>query len=41
MLEKPFGTDAVSARSLNGILARLVPEDQVHRIDHFLRKSTS
>ncbi|MFG2099940.1 glucose-6-phosphate dehydrogenase [Micromonospora echinaurantiaca] len=40
MLEKPFGTDAVSARSLNGILARLVPEDQVHRIDHFLGKST-
>ncbi|TDB81882.1 glucose-6-phosphate dehydrogenase [Micromonospora sp. KC721] len=40
MLEKPFGTDAVSARSLNDILARLVPEDQVHRIDHFLGKST-
>ncbi|MER7457890.1 glucose-6-phosphate dehydrogenase [Micromonospora sp. NPDC126480] len=40
MLEKPFGTDAVSARSLNEILARLVPEEQVHRIDHFLGKST-
>ncbi|MFI7577761.1 glucose-6-phosphate dehydrogenase [Micromonospora sp. NPDC049497] len=40
MLEKPFGTDAVSARSLNDILAGLVPEDQVHRIDHFLGKST-
>ena len=40
MLEKPFGTDVVSARSLNEILARLVPEDQVHRIDHFLGKST-
>ncbi|TDC83645.1 glucose-6-phosphate dehydrogenase [Micromonospora sp. KC606] len=40
MLEKPFGTDAVSARSLNDILARLVPEEQVHRIDHFLGKST-
>ncbi len=40
MLEKPFGTDAVTARSLNGILARLVPEEQVHRIDHFLGKST-
>lgn len=40
MLEKPFGTDTASARSLNEILARLVPEDQVHRIDHFLGKST-
>ncbi|MBQ1076622.1 glucose-6-phosphate dehydrogenase [Micromonospora sp. C31] len=40
MLEKPFGTDEVSARSLNDILAGLVPEDQVHRIDHFLGKST-
>ncbi|MFF0369865.1 glucose-6-phosphate dehydrogenase [Micromonospora sp. NPDC005087] len=40
MLEKPFGTDADSARSLNDILAGLVPEDQVHRIDHFLGKST-
>lgn len=40
MLEKPFGTDAVSARSLNEVLARLVPEEQVYRIDHFLGKST-
>ncbi|SCF17396.1 glucose-6-phosphate 1-dehydrogenase [Micromonospora coriariae] len=40
MLEKPFGTDAESARSLNELLAGLVPEDQVHRIDHFLGKST-
>lgn len=40
MLEKPFGTDLASARSLNAILARLVPEEQVHRIDHFLGKST-
>ncbi|MFI6243190.1 glucose-6-phosphate dehydrogenase [Micromonospora sp. NPDC050795] len=40
MLEKPFGTDTASARSLNDLLAGLVPEDQVHRIDHFLGKST-
>ncbi|PWR09025.1 glucose-6-phosphate dehydrogenase [Micromonospora acroterricola] len=40
MLEKPFGTDLASARSLNDILTRLVPEEQVHRIDHFLGKST-
>ncbi|WP_432050227.1 glucose-6-phosphate dehydrogenase [Verrucosispora sp. NA02020] len=40
MLEKPFGVDRISARSLNELLATLVPEDQVHRIDHFLGKST-
>jgi glucose-6-phosphate 1-dehydrogenase len=39
-LEKPFGTDAGSARALNDLLTRLVPEDQVHRVDHFLGKST-
>ncbi|GAA0814684.1 glucose-6-phosphate dehydrogenase [Spirilliplanes yamanashiensis] len=40
VLEKPFGTDAQSARQLNELLSRLVPEDQVHRVDHFLGKST-
>jgi glucose-6-phosphate 1-dehydrogenase len=40
VVEKPFGTDAAAARELNGLLARLVPEDQVHRVDHFLGKST-
>ncbi|MEV2240956.1 glucose-6-phosphate dehydrogenase [Micromonospora sp. NPDC049891] len=40
MLEKPFGVDRISARSLNELLATLVPENQVHRIDHFLGKST-
>ncbi|GIJ32639.1 glucose-6-phosphate dehydrogenase [Micromonospora sediminimaris] len=40
MLEKPFGVDRISARSLNELLATLVPEGQVHRIDHFLGKST-
>jgi glucose-6-phosphate 1-dehydrogenase len=39
-LEKPFGTDLASAQSLNRQLAKLVPENQVHRIDHFLGKST-
>lgn len=38
-LEKPFGTDEKSATALNTLLAGLVPEDQVHRIDHFLGKS--
>lgn len=40
VLEKPFGVDATAARELNELLARLVPEDQVHRVDHFLGKST-
>jgi glucose-6-phosphate 1-dehydrogenase len=39
-LEKPFGTDEASAHALNQVLTRLVPEDQVHRIDHFLGRST-
>lgn len=39
-LEKPFGFDATSAGELNQRLAKLVPEDQVHRIDHFLGRST-
>jgi glucose-6-phosphate 1-dehydrogenase len=39
-MEKPFGTDADSARRLNELLAQLVPEDHVHRVDHFLGTST-
>ncbi|MFJ6278753.1 glucose-6-phosphate dehydrogenase [Arthrobacter subterraneus] len=40
VLEKPFGTDLESASRLNSILARLVPEDHIHRVDHFLGKAT-
>jgi glucose-6-phosphate 1-dehydrogenase len=40
VLEKPFGSDVASARSLNATLAGLVPEDHIHRVDHFLGKST-
>lgn len=40
-LEKPFGTDEDSARTLNERLAQLVPETQVFRVDHFLGKSTT
>lgn len=40
VLEKPFGTDEASAAELNGLLTRLVPEDHIHRVDHFLGKST-
>jgi glucose-6-phosphate 1-dehydrogenase len=39
-LEKPFGTDADSAAALNRQLARLVPENQIYRVDHFLGRST-
>lgn len=39
-LEKPFGTDLRSAQELNRQLAKLVPEHQIHRVDHFLGKST-
>jgi len=39
-LEKPFGTDEESARSLNELLRGLVPEDRVQRVDHFLGRST-
>jgi glucose-6-phosphate 1-dehydrogenase len=39
-LEKPFGSDARSARSLNRLLQKMVPEEQVFRVDHFLGKST-
>ncbi|WP_433161038.1 glucose-6-phosphate dehydrogenase [Kribbella sp. CA-247076] len=40
VFEKPFGTDAVSAQALNEAVDRLVPEEQVHRVDHFLGTST-
>ena len=39
-MEKPFGTDAASAAALNELLARLVPEECVHRVDHFAAMST-
>ena len=39
-LEKPFGADATSARALNRLLEKMVPEEQVFRVDHFLGKST-
>ncbi|GAB3546479.1 glucose-6-phosphate dehydrogenase [Arthrobacter tumbae] len=40
VMEKPFGTDRESATRLNTILGRLVPEDHIHRVDHFLGKAT-
>lgn len=40
VLEKPFGGDQRSAVELNAVLADLVPEHRVFRVDHFLGKST-
>lgn len=39
VLEKPFGTDSRSAAELNRILVKIVPEEQIHRVDHFLGRS--
>lgn len=39
-LEKPFGTDAASARRLNETLLEIVPEERVFRVDHFLGTSS-
>jgi glucose-6-phosphate 1-dehydrogenase len=38
VLEKPFGTDLVSARRLTAILHRCFGEDAIFRIDHYLGK---
>ena len=40
VLEKPFGVDMASAIALNELLHTLVPEEHVHRVDHFLGMST-
>jgi len=39
-IEKPFARDLDSAASLNERLAALAPESCIHRVDHFLAKST-
>jgi glucose-6-phosphate 1-dehydrogenase len=38
IVEKPFGRDLASARELNQILHRHLPEDRIFRMDHFLGK---
>jgi glucose-6-phosphate 1-dehydrogenase len=35
-VEKPFGTDRQSARELNERLGRILPEEGIVRVDHFL-----
>ena len=38
IVEKPFGRDLASARSLNAVLGSVFPEPSIFRIDHFLGK---
>jgi glucose-6-phosphate 1-dehydrogenase len=40
VIEKPFGCDLDSAKSLNRDLARFLEERQIYRIDHYLGKET-
>ena len=40
VIEKPFGRDLDSARSLDAALHRTFAEDQIYRIDHYLGKET-
>jgi glucose-6-phosphate 1-dehydrogenase len=40
IIEKPFGTDLASARSLNRKLLDALNEHQIYRIDHYLGKET-
>jgi glucose-6-phosphate 1-dehydrogenase len=40
IIEKPFGYDEASARALDRHLLRLIDEEHLYRIDHFLGKET-
>ena len=40
VIEKPFGSDLVTARNLNLCVRSVFAENQVYRIDHFLGKET-
>jgi glucose-6-phosphate 1-dehydrogenase len=40
IVEKPFGRDLASAKTLNAELLTYLGEDQVYRIDHYLGKET-
>lgn len=41
ILEKPFGTDLTSAKTLNRAIHQVFSEDQIFRIDHFLGKEAA
>ena len=40
IVEKPFGSDLRTARALNAEIRRVLPEDAIYRIDHYLGKET-
>ena len=40
VIEKPFGSDLKSAQKLNRDIRRVLKEDQIYRIDHYLGKET-
>src|SRR3954471_21099718 len=40
IIEKPFGTDLESARTLDKRILSVVSESQIYRMDHFLGKET-
>ncbi|MEE8425043.1 MAG: glucose-6-phosphate dehydrogenase [Elusimicrobiota bacterium] len=40
IIEKPFGRDLESAQALDRSLAKVLREDQIYRIDHYLGKET-
>ena len=40
IIEKPFGTDLESAKTLNRELLSVLSEDQIYRMDHYLGKET-
>ncbi|MCH8626704.1 glucose-6-phosphate dehydrogenase [Arsenicicoccus piscis] len=39
-IEKPFGADLASAQRFNALLAQILPEERVFRVDHFLGIAT-
>jgi len=41
VVEKPFGHDLQSARELNAALHKVLPEESIYRIDHFLGKEAA
>ncbi len=41
VVEKPFGHDLESAKSLNEAIQAVFAEDQIYRIDHYLGKETA
>jgi glucose-6-phosphate 1-dehydrogenase len=40
IIEKPFGRDAASAQTLDRQLLKVINEEQIYRVDHYLGKET-